>query len=193
MKWTRLLLVLICLLTLCGCAGNDRGREPENTVLAQVVGVDRMDGVWLLTAAGKDGSGESVCRTVAGKNLAEVFEALPGSGETWISLSGVSDVLVGDGVELREVLLFILEDGRMSWRANVWCVPIAAAVMEEHTSGGGDRLAVLKEAGTATATVLETLERLEDEGEAKLPALTEREGVLAVGGTLYYGRKAGDG
>ena len=193
MRWNRLLPALLCLLTLCGCAGSDRGREPENTVLAQVVGIDRPEGTWLVTAAGKDGKGETVYRTAEGKTLSEAFGTIPGAGESWMSVSGVSDFLVGDGVELREVLFFILDDSGMSWRANVWCVPIAAAVMEEHTAGGGDRLAVLRESGIKTVTVLDALADLEETGRTQVPALTTQRGKLTVGGTLYYERREGDG
>ena len=189
MRPIKLLAALLCLLPLCGCAGGDRGREPENTVLAQVVGVDRMGESWIVSAAGKDNTGQTVLQKVEGKTLDDAFTALSGAGEVWMSVAGVSDFLLGDGAELREALLFVLDDSGMSWRANVWYVPIAAAVMEGQEAGGGDRLTVLKESGTATVSVLDALVGLEEEGRTSLPALTVKEGKLTPGGTIYYERR----
>ena len=189
MKKMGVCLVLSCLIPLCGCVGGARGREPENTVLAQVVGVDRMGEVWLLTAAGKDHTGKTVLQRAEGSSLGEAFAALSAAGETWVSVTGVSDFLLGDGVDLKKTLLFILDDSGMSWRASVWYVPIAGAVMEEQETGGGDRLTVLKESGTASRSVLDVLVELEETGATTLPALTTRDGKLTADGKIHYERR----
>ena len=75
---------------LCGCTGGEHGREPENTVLAQVFGVDRMGGRCLLTAAGPNGKGETVIQSSEGESFAEAFAALPGSGKEWMSVKNVT-------------------------------------------------------------------------------------------------------
>lgn len=182
-------LALICLLPLCGCVGSARGREPENTVPARVVGVDRMDGTWMVTAAGTDPAGETVLHRAEGDTLEEAFSALSGAGERWVSVTGVSDFLIGDGVELKQTLLYILDDSGMSWRAGVWYVPIAGAVMEKQTGGGADRLTVLKESGAETVSVLDALAELEEKGRTSLPALTERDGMLTRCGEVCYERR----
>lgn len=187
MKKRGLLLFLFCVLPLSGCAGGSRGREPENTVMAQVVGVDRVGGTWFLTAEGKAAGGERVLQKARGSSLAEAFDGLSGGGDRWLSVTGVSDFLLGDGVEPREVLLFVLDNSGMSWRADVWHVPIAAAVMEECESIG-DRLTVLKEGGTETVSVLDALVGLEEEGRTSLPALTARDGNMMGVGTIWYER-----
>lgn len=189
MKKTGICLALSCLIPLCGCVGGTRGREPENTVLAQVVGVDQMGEVWLLTAAGKDHTGKTVLQRAEGRSLDEAFAALSAAGETWVSVTGVNDFLLGDGVDLKETLRFVLDDSGMSWRASVWYVPIAGAVMEEQETGGGDRLTVLKESGAASRSVLDVLVELEETGATMLPALTTRDGKLTVGGALHYERR----
>jgi len=188
MKRAKLLAALVCLIPLCGCVGSDRGREPENTVLAEVVGVDRMGERWFVTGAGKDDAGETVIQTAEGDSLAEAFAALPGVGETWMSVTGVHDFLLGDGVEIREVLLYILDDSGMSWRARVWHAPIAGALVKEQGDGGGDRLTVLEQSGTQTVSVLDVLSEWEDGGETALPALVMRDGVLMASGMIYYER-----
>lgn len=184
--------VLVCLISLCGCVGSDRGREPENTVLAEVVGVDKMGGIWLVTGAGKDDAGKSVLRTAEGASLDDAFAALASGGEIWMSVTGVSDFLLGDGVEIGEVLLYILDDSGMSWRARVWYAPIAGALMEEWEGDGSGRLEVLERSGTRTVSVLDALAGLEDKGKTALPALTVQDGTLTENGTIYYERRGNE-
>lgn len=182
------LLLLFLLPALSGCAGGARGREPESIVLAQVLGVDRMGELWILTAAGSDGAGEPFLLQAKGESLAAAFDALPGAGDEWVSLTNVTRFLLGDGVEPREVLTFILNDSGMSWRATVWYAPIAAAVMESQEDGGAARLDVLEQGGSGMVTVLDALVELEETGETALPALTVEGGTLAAAGHLHYER-----
>lgn len=184
------LLMAFLMIALCGCSAGDRGREPENTVLAQVLGIDRMGTEYILTAAGADGGGEAVIQTVRGETLESVFAALPTAGEQWFSLTNVTQFLLGDGVDPVEALTFILNESGMSWRANVWYAGLAAALMEEQADGGTARLTVLEQSGAATVTVLEALAGLAGEGAASIPALTMRGGVLTAAGKLCYARAA---
>ena len=175
------------LLSCTGCsAAADRGREPENTVLVQVLGVDWMDGTYLLTAAGTNGEGETVLQTAGGDSLSAAFDALPGAGEQWISLTNVTHFLVGDGAVLQELLLYILDESGMSWRANVWYAGYAGALMEELDDGGIARLTVLEQSGQATVTVLDALAGLTETGEVALPALRVYHESLQVAGAVHY-------
>ena len=192
MKKVWIPVVLVCVVLLSGCAAAERGREPENTVLAQVVGIDRMGDVWLVSAAGKDGSGETVFQTAQGTTLAAAFDGVSGAGEIWLSVTGVSSFLLGDGVEPEETLLYIVDDSGMSWRASVWCAPIAAALMEGQEGGGADRLTVLEQAGTERISVVDALVDLKECGTTAIPALIVRDGKLETSGKIYYGRKGGE-
>lgn len=180
------LVSMVLAAALCGCTGGKHGREPEDTVLAQVFGVDRMDGVCILTAAGPNGKGETVIQTAEGRNLAEAFAAMPGSGEEWISVKNVTHILLGDGVDPEETLSFILDDGGMSWRSRVWYVPIAEAIIKEEEDGGGGRLTVLEQTREKTTSVLDVLAGLKEKGETSVPALTRMKGQLEISGVLTY-------
>lgn len=189
MKKVWMPVMLACIALLSGCAASGRGREPENTVLAQVVGIDRMGDVWLVSAAGKDGAGETVLQTAQGDTLADAFDGVSGAGEIWISVTGVNGFLLGDGVEPEEALLYIIDDSGMSWRASVWYAPIAAALMEGQAGGGVDRLTVLEQAGAERVSVLDALVDLKENGTTAIPALIVRDGKLETSGNIYYERK----
>ena len=186
MKWVGTLMCALTLLILMsGCSSGERGREPEDTVLAEVLGIDRVGVTWVLTTAGKAGTGETVLQTVEGETLTDVFAAIPSAGEKWVLLTGVAQILIGDGVEPREVLTFILKDSGISWRATVWYAPLAKGLMEE-VEGGAARLNVLEESGEKTVTVLDSLEELTSEGETELPVLTVRNGQIEIAGVIGY-------
>ena len=186
MKRLCAVLCVLALLFLCGCSSGEKGREPEGTVLVEVLGVDHVAGVYVLTAAGSDMEGTVVLQTVEGATVREVFERMPGAGEEWVSLTNVTHLLLGDGVEPGEVLTFILKDSGMSWRATVWYAPLAMELMTETADGGVARLTILEETGGCTVSVLDVLAELASDGAAELPALTLRGGVLEVVGKLCY-------
>lgn len=181
-----LLSVALLILMLCGCSGPEKGKEPENTVLVQVLGIDWTGVDYMLTAAGTNGQGNSRIQSVQGRTLAEVFGALPKAGGEWFSLTNVTQFLLGDGVDPVEVLTFILNESGMSWRGSVWYVPIAGAVMTEQEDGGMDRLKILQQTEPGVISALEALAGLRMEGTAKLPSLMVRDGVLEVSGAVYY-------
>lgn len=153
----------------------------------QVIGVDCQGNDVVLTAAGTDGEGETVMEQVTGAGLEEAFAALPTAGEKYCSLTNVTQILVGDGVDLRAVLDYVLDDRDMSYSAAVWAVNgFAGAVMEETEDGGIARFSVLKQDGSDEVTVKEALAGLLSDGETVLPALAVRDGVLEPVGVLYH-------
>lgn len=180
---------------LCGCSSAGAyGRELEETVLVQVIGVDGGEDGVVLTAAGTDGEGECVMVETAGDGLAEAFAALPAAGEKYCSLTNVTRILVGDGVELWAVLDYVLNDRDMSYNATVWAVSgFAGAVMEETEDGGMARFSVLDQSGAEEVTVKAALAALLDSGETALPALAVRDGVLEVVGTVYHSGAPAEG
>lgn len=188
-RWKALALCSALAVGMCGCStAGAYGRELEETVLVQILGIDAGGSGITLTAAGAGGDGETVVETVSGSDLADAFKRLPTVGEQYLSLTNVTHVIVGDGVNLKQVLDYVLADKDMSYSAGVWTVsgfagPLVKMVGEEDGIG---RFTVLKQSGEDRPTVKTALAGLENEGETALPALAVREGTLDVVGTLYF-------
>lgn len=174
---------LFAALSGCTSAGAS-GREPEDTVLAQIIGVD-VDGQGVtVTAAGEAGE-ETVLVTASGGTLAEAFAALPTAGDQYLSLTNVTHVLVGDGVDLAGVLNYVVDDPDMSYMAKVWAAGFAGGVMEGLREDGLGRFQLLEQGG-GTITVKTALAELMQDGSTSLPALARRESGLEMVGTLYF-------
>ena len=188
----RCALAVFVLLLLTGCSSaGPYGRELEETVLVRVVGVDSVGGAVTLTAWGTDGAGESKILKVSGSDLERAFAALPTAGEQYFSLTNVTQILVGDGVELTGVLDYVMEDSSISYAATVWAVNgFAGAVLDQTADGGVDRFQVMEQGGQPGVSVKRALANLLTDGWVELPALTLREGVLQTEGRLYYEVKA---
>lgn len=183
---TYVLFLALLLVPLGGCASaSASGREPEDTVLAQVVGVD-VDGRGVtVTAAGRDGE-ETAVVSASGGSLEEAFAALSTAGEKYFSLTNVTQVLVGDGVDVIAVLKYVLDDPDMSYRARVWAAGYAGGVMEELKEKGLGRFQLLEEGGAGTATVKTALAELLEEKKTVIPSLTMGRAGLEVAGKLYF-------
>lgn len=175
-----------CLLSLSGCASaGAAGREPEDTVLAQVIGVD-VDGRGVsVTAAGEDGE-ETVLVSASGDTLEAAFAALPSAGEKYFSLTNVNQILVGDGTDIISLLNYVLEDPDMSYMAKVWGTGFAGGLMEDMKETGLGRLRVLERGGAETVTVKTALAELLSGRPAEVPVLILREKGLEVAGKLYF-------
>lgn len=170
---------------LSGCAAGANGREPEDTVLARIVGVD-VDGQGVtVTAAGTDGE-ETVLAASSGATLEEAFSALPVAGDKRFSLTNVTHVLVGDGVELTSLLRYILDDPDMSYMAKTWAAGFAGGLMEDLREDGLGRFQILEESGAETITVKNALAGLLDGGTTAMPVLSRGEAGVEVVGKLYF-------
>lgn len=173
------------LLPLSGCAAGADGREPEDTVLAQVIGVD-VDGQGVtVTAAGTDGE-ETALAAASGETLEAAFAALPTAGDKYVSLTNVTHVLMGDGVDVIAVLRYVLEDPDMSYMAKVWAAGYAGGVMEELKEEGLARFQILEQGGTETVTVKTALAELLEEKKTVMPSLSMGRTRLEVVGKLYF-------
>lgn len=185
-RYLCLVLTAACLFLLSSCtSANAAGREPEDTVLVQVVGVD-VDGRGIVvTAAGRDGE-ETAVVSASGGSLEEAFASLPTAGDRYLSLTNVTQVLVGDGVDLAAVLRYVLDDPDMSYMARVWAAGYAGGVMEELREQGLDRFQLLEEGGAETVTVKAALAELLEGDQTALPSLSMGSTGLEVVGRLYY-------
>lgn len=186
MKRYRGLLLAAGLMLLSGCtSAGAAGREPEDTVLVQVVGVDVDGRGVVVTAAGRDGE-ETTVVTVSGDSLAEAFGVLPTAGDRYLSLTNVTQVLVGDGVDVAAVLRYVLEDPDMSYMARVWAAGYAGGLLEEVKEEGLERFRLIEEGGAETVTVKAALAELLEGKQTALPSLSVGRAGLEVAGKLYY-------
>lgn len=187
-KWAWFALCAALALPLSGCySAGAYGRELEDTVLVQVLGVDVIDGAVTLTAAGAGGEEGAATETVSAPSLEEAFRALPAAGDKYFSLTSVGHILVGDGVNLPQLLGYVLEDPDMSWTARVWAVNgFAGRLMEGAEDGGVGRLSVLEQSGTAGVTVKTALAGLLSDGSISLPALAVGDTVMGPAGTICF-------
>lgn len=186
MKKYHYIILAACLLGLSGCtSARAAGREPEDTVLAQVVGVD-VDGRGIVvTAAGQDGE-ETAVVSASGDTLEEAFAALPTAGEKYVSLTTVSHILLGDGIDTLALLRYVVEDPDMSYMARVWAGGFAGGVIEDLREAGLGRFGTLEQGGVATVTVRTALAELLSGQVTEIPALSVPDGELEVVGKLYF-------
>lgn len=186
----RALLCLLALLPLTGCEALPFARELEATMLIQVLGVDWTEEGVTLTGASDPGtgsgdSGASVL-SASGADLAEAEAALKGMGEEYVSLTHVTQLVLGADTDLLAVLESALLEPALGQSATVWLVSEGTAKqLLEGAGGGAKRLSSIElNAGVTSVTVLQSLMRLEEDGQVELPVLELEGETLAPAGTI---------
>lgn len=183
MRFHTLLACLPLCLLLCGCEVLPYPRELESTMLVRMLGVDWTEEGVVLTAADIPEEGkESTLLTAEGKTFEESVQKLKQSGEEYVALTHVTQIVVGAESDLVSVLEAALLQREVGQSATVWQAEGSARGLMEQVNGGAKRLTSLElnVAGLKTATVLEALARLEESGEVSLPRLGIKEGTLEV-------------
>lgn len=185
----RVLLCLLALLSLTGCEALPFARELEATMLVQVLGVDWTDQGITLTAASDPGTGSGGDVSVlsaSGRNLEEAKAALQGKGEEYVSLTHVTQIVLGADSDLDAVLEAALKEPALGQSATVWLADKGTAKdLLEGAGGGAKRLSSIElNAGLTPATVLQSLMYLEEDGRVELPVLTLEEETLNPAGTV---------
>ena len=182
----RVLLCLLVCLVLTGCEALPFARELESTMLVQVLGVDwTQDGV-VLTAACDQAVGAGVAvLSASGRNLQEAKEALVGAGEVYVSLTHVTQIVLGAESDHQTVLEAALEEPALGQGATVWLAAEGTAnKMMVSVNGGAKRLSSIElNSGVRPVTVLQSLMRLEETGSVRLPVLEVKGNVLVWKGT----------
>ncbi|MGN1002375.1 MAG: hypothetical protein ACI4PC_06345 [Oscillospiraceae bacterium] len=192
----RALILLLAFLPLAGCEALPFARELEDTMLVQVLGVDWTDGGVTLTAASDPGEGDGDVKTSvlsgSGCNLAEAEAALKGAGEEYVSLTHVTQLVLGADTDLPAVLEAALEEPALGQSATVWLAADGTArELLEGAGGGAKRLSSIElNSGVPSVTVLQSLMRLEENGWVELPVLELEGETLAPAGILRIGEES---
>ena len=185
----RMLLCLLALLPLTGCEALPFARELEATMVVQVLGVDWADDGVILTAVSDPGEGSEDTKAEVlsgvGRDLAEAEAALKSAGEEYVSLTHVTQLVLGADSDLPAVLEAALEEPALGQGATVWmAVDGTAKELLEGAGGGAKRLSAIElNTGVTPVTVLQGLMRLEEDGRVELPALNLEEEILMPAGT----------
>ena len=182
----RVLLCLVVSLLLTGCEALPFARELESTMLVQVLGVDwTQDGVVLTAASGpSDGDGAAVL-FARGRDLQEAKKALIQAGDVYVSLTHVTQIILGEGSDHRAVLEAALAEPALGQGATVWLTAEGTAnSMMMSVNGGAERLSSIElNSGVRPVTVLQSLVWLEETGSVRLPVLEKTEHTLVWKGT----------
>lgn len=186
-------LLPLCLF-LSSCDALPYPRELESTLLVRVLGVDWQEPAAAVTAADDPEEGEEpTLLTASDEELEKAMDKLKKAGEAYVSLTHVTQMIVGEESDLKDVLEMALEHKELGQTATVWMARgrTAQTLMEE-VQGGAKRLSSIQLNGDfAPPTVLEALAALEETGEVTLPRLTAKEGTLEAVDTVIW-REDGD-
>ncbi|MGN0968217.1 MAG: hypothetical protein ACI4O3_03015 [Oscillospiraceae bacterium] len=189
----RTLIILLAFLPLAGCEALPFARELEDTMLVQVLGVDWTDDGVTLTAASDPGEGSGDAGTpvlsASGADLEEAKATLKGAGEEYVSLTHVTQLVLGADTDLYAVLDAALEEPSLGQSATVWLAADGTAqTLLEGAGGGAKRLSSIElNSGVPSVTVLQSLMRLEENGWVELPLLGLEGETLAPVGVIRIG------
>ena len=187
----RVLLSLLAIVLLTGCGTKPYARELEATMLVQVLGVDWTENAVELTAAGdpKAGSGGTAAVLSAkGKDFEEAKANLQAAGEEYVSLTHVTQIVLGAETDLAALLETALKEPALSQSATVWLAEYGPAKeLLKGVDGGVRRLASVElNSGVEPVTVLQSRMRLEERGWVELPVLNVEEDMLTWVGTKLW-------
>ena len=177
----RVLIYLLACLMLTGCEALPFARELESTMLVQVLGIDWTEEGVVLTAASDPGAGGGIAvLSAAGQNLQKAKEALKGTGEEYVSLTHVTQIVLGAESDYQKVLEAALEELALGQEATVWLTAEGTAnQMMLSVNGGAKRLFSIElNSGVRPVTVLQSLMRLEETGGVRLPVLEAKGNTL---------------
>ena len=183
------LCLLFCLL-LTGCEALPFARELESTMLVQVLGVDwTEEGVTLTAASDSDTGAGMALLSASGKDLNEARRALVAAGEEYVSLTHVTQVVLGADGDSRAVLEAALHEPALGQNATVWLAKDRSAkTLLEEVGGGAARLSSIElNSGVRPVSVLQSLMMLEESGWVELPVLTVKNECLEWEGEAVCG------
>lgn len=185
-------LLPLCLL-LAGCDVLPYPRELESTMLIGTLGVDWGEEVNLTAAETVEEREEARVLTASGETLEAGKAALKRKGEEYVALTHVTQLVIGEGSDLRAVLEGTLAEREVGQTATVWLAEQGSARALLTEAGGGARRlnSIELNYGMEIPTVLEALARLEESREVRLPALRVENGTLELAGEILW-KEEGD-
>lgn len=135
-------------------------QEPEGLALVRTLGVDGPGPVLLTAVCGGEDQEEPGRGRCAGADFGQALADLPWSGEEELSLTSVSYIVVGRGVELEEVLLAVLQNKELGASATVWLAEESAAAVLDGCADPASALDLLTRQGVEAPTAVEALAAL---------------------------------
>lgn len=181
-------IAVLLLLLLTGCEMLPFARELESTMLVQVLGVDwTRESVTLIGAAdsGQGSGGSASVLSASGESLEQAKQALKGKGEEYVSLTHVTQLVLGAETDLATVLKAALEEPALGQSATVWLAEEGSARdLMEDVGGGARRLSSIElNSGVQPVTVLQSMMRLKEDGWVEVPLIKKDADTLAPAGT----------
>ena len=157
-------------------------KEPEGLALVRVLGVDGPGPVTLTAVCGgEDQEGNQSRGQYTGAGLEEALEGLRWSGQEELSLTSVTDLIIGPGVESESVLLAALRNEELGASATVWLAEGGAAELLGSCADPASALELLERQGWEAPTVVEALAAIYEGDGLCLPLLTAGEDGLMGG------------
>ena len=156
-------------------------KEPEGLALVRVLGVDGPGPIALTAVCGGEDQEYNQSRgQCVAADFEEALEVLPWSGDEELSLTSVTDLIVGRDVELENVLLSSLRNEKVGASAAVWVAEAGAAELLASCEDPAAALELLERQGLRGPTVVEALAALYRGDKLRLPLLTAGEDGLTL-------------
>ena len=156
-------------------------KEPEGLALVRVLGVDGPGPVTLTAVCGGEDQETDQSRgRCVGADFEKALKEVRWSGEEELSLTSVTDLVVGPDVELESVLLTALRNEELGASAAVWLGSGGAAELLGNCADPASALELLKRQGIEGPTVVEALAALDRGDGLRLPLLAAGEDGLTL-------------
>ncbi len=180
----------IACLALIGCwlpvllSGCSLGQELDEIALVRVLGIDGSAPVTLTAVCGGTDQEDPSRGQCSGEDFITALSALPwsGTGIQELSVTSVTDLVVGRDADLHNVLLAVLEDRQLGAASSVWLAEGSAAAVLSVGEDPAGTLALLHRQKIRVPTAAEVLAKLLSEGSAVLPVLgADDQGPMVLG------------
>ncbi len=168
----RKLLLLCAALAVLLVGWRPAPKEPEGLALVRVLGVDGRGPVTATAVCGGTDQEDPSRGQCAAGDFTGTLERLPWSGEEELSLTSVSDLIVGRDVALEDVLLTALRNEKLGASAAVWLAEEGAASLLAQCRDPASALELIRRRGVEAPTVVEALAALYGGEGLCLPLLT---------------------
>ena len=176
-KWLLAVIALAVLLV----GWHPAPKEPEGLALVRVLGVDGLGPVTLTAVCGgEDQEGNQSRGQCVGADFEEALEEVRWSGEEELSITSVTWLVIGQEVELENVLLAALRNEELGAAATVWLGSGGAAELLGDCEDPASALELLERQGFEAPTVVEALAALYKGEELRLPRLAAGEDGLML-------------